>query len=110
MNSNLQQYAQLIGKMEKIQDELATITAALRDEVVEHGTMMGYGYRAHMKPGRKRTDHEAAALGAGVTDEIIEAHSTTKTTVAWAQITKAAGVDVAAFTKQDPPSFVVEAL
>ena len=69
------------------------------------------GYQARWKPGRKATDHEAAAKVAMVPESIIEAHTTIKTTVAWAKVTKAANVSKSVleqFTTEGTPSFVVE--
>ena len=69
------------------------------------------GYQCHWAPGRKSTDHEAAAKAAQVPDAVIEAHTTVKTTVAWAKVTKAAKVSKAVlgqFTTEGEPSFVVQ--
>jgi hypothetical protein len=74
-----------------------------------------------MKPGRKSTDHEAAVKAAfdeyiehgyhslgDTLRELQERHTTTKVTVAWAQVTKAAKLDVEPYTTQAPPVFVLE--
>jgi hypothetical protein len=87
------------------------ILAELEKAVAPGETVAFAGYQCLWKPGRKSTDHESAAKAAHVPESIIEAHSTTKTTVAWAKVTKDAKVPKAVleqFTTEGAPSFVVE--
>ena len=106
----LDRYAQLKNELAEIQNEIAQIEAALQQQVETSGEVAGFGFRAYMKPGRKSTNHEAAALAHGVWPELVEAHSTTKTTVAWAKVTKEMGLkNLSEYTTESAPVFVVEA-
>jgi len=106
----LDEYSKLAGSIKAAQDRMKEIEAELKAEVTETGSKVSsHGYTARMKPGRKSTDHEAAAQAAGVDEEIVVKFTTTpKPRIAWAKVTKAAGVDLSEFTKQADPSFVVE--
>lgn len=107
----LDRYAQLKNELAEIQNELAEIEAQLRRQVEASGEMAGFGFRAYMKPGRKSTNHEAAANAHGVWPELVEKFSTTKTTVQWAKVTKEMGLkNLDEFTTEGEPSFVVEAI
>jgi len=117
----IDRYAEIQGLVAFLQAEAAEIEAALRVQVEATGPVAGYGWIAQLKPGRKSTDHEAAVRDAvefanfnALHDmahklrEAQERHTTTKVTTAWAQVTKAAGLDVEPYTTQAPPVFVVE--
>lgn len=107
----LNRYAQLKNELAEIQNEIAQIEAALRQQVETSGEVAGFGFRAYMKPGRKFTDHEAAAKSAGAWPELIEKFSTTKTTVQWAKVTKEMGLkNLDEYTTENAPAFVVEAI
>jgi len=121
MSEMLDRYNEIQEMIAFLQAEVADIESALRVQVEETGTVAGYGWIAQLKPGRKSTDHEAAVRDAveftnfnALHDmahklrEAQERHTTTKVTTAWAQITKAAGLDVELYTTQAPPVFVVE--
>jgi hypothetical protein len=105
----LERYAQLKNELAEIQNELALIEQELAHKVKSNGEIVAGGWRAYMKPGRKTTDHEAAARAADVPNVVIEKYTTVKTSVEWAQVTKAAGCPTAEFTTQGDPVFVVEA-
>ena len=123
MSIALDRYNDIQEMIAFLQAEAADIEAALREQVEETGTVAGYGWIATMKPGRKSTDHEAAVKAAfeeytehgyhSLGDKLREAqerHTTTKVTVAWAQVTKAAALDLEPHTTQGKPVFVVERL
>lgn len=113
MSDLLKQYNELQLQLMDINAQLADITAAIRAEVDEQGMVAGHGVKAYYKPGRRSTDHEAAVKETPPTDDIlalIEKHSTTKTTTAWAKVTKEAGIDVTTFTTEGEPTFVIEVL
>ena len=103
-------YAEKMAQMKELQAELGELQARLQTEVAETGEQRGYGYAALYKAGRKSTDHKAAATAANVAPELIEKYSTVTYAVAWAQVTKAAKIDVAPFTTESAPVFVVEAI
>ena len=87
------------------------ILAELEKTIAPGESAVFAGYQAQWKPGRKATDHEAAAKAVGVPESVIETHTTVKTTVAWAKVTKDAKVPKAIleqFTTEGAPAFVVE--
>lgn len=104
----LKQLSDLDAQIADLTTQRAEITSQLKQATKENGPMQGYGYMATWKPGRKSTNHEAAATAANVSPEIVLKHTKVKETVAWAKVTKEAGVDVAPFTTQGEPFFVVE--
>lgn len=119
----LKKYVELTEKAEDIRHELDFIKSELELAVQEtNAPLSAYGLIAYMKPGRKSIDHEKAtnaevlkqykASGDGdrvfFIRELIEANSTTKTTVKWAEVTKKAGIDTSAFVTEAPAVFVVE--
>lgn len=107
----LGRYAQLKKELAEIQNEIAQIENALHEMVQTTGEMAGFGFRAYMKPGRKSTDHEAAALAYGVWPDLVEKFSTTKVTVQWAKVTKEMGLkNLDEYTTESAPTFVVEAI
>lgn len=109
MIDKLKRYAELRTQAEAIRSELASIEADLQTAVAETGSQLaGYGYCAYMKPGRKSIDHEAAAKWANVPGEIVKKYTKVKETIAWAQVTKAANVDVTNFTVIGEPVFFIE--
>ena len=105
---SLQRYAQLQSELEEIRNEIDMIEDELRKEAEQTGAITGHGYTARFKPGRKITDHQAAAIAANVPDEIVKKHTTIKESVAWAKVTKEAGCATADFTTQGDPVFVIE--
>ena len=107
---NLKRLAEIRTAIANLQTEAEALTEALRMEVLESGPVEAFGLRAHIKKGRASTDHEAAAMAAQVAPAIIEKHSTTKVSVAWAKVTKEAKVDTAPFTTTAPRVFVIEAV
>ena len=121
MSEILDRYNDIQEMIAFLQAEAAEIESALRVQVEETGTVAGHGWIAQLKPGRKSTDHEAAVKAAfadcdehgwhntaNTLRELQGRHTTTKVTTAWAQVTKAAGLDVEPYTTQAPPVFVVE--
>ena len=92
-------------------EDRKTILAQL-EEAVPTGDVVAFaGYQAQWKPGRKSTDHEAAAIDYAVEPSIIEKHTTVKTSIAWAKVTKEAKLpkDVLdRYTTEAPPTFSVE--
>ena len=117
----LDRYAEIQKQLDILEAEARAIEDALRKQVEETGTVAGHGWIAHIKPGRKSTDHEAAVKAAFLTYDEHQMHmaamtlhdlkhtyTTTKVTTAWAQVTKAAGLDLEPYTTQAPPVFVVE--
>lgn len=104
----LQQLSEINSQLHVLQRRKAALEFQLESHVKENGEVKGYGVCAHMKPGKKRTDHEAAAKAAGVPRHLIEQLSTTKTTVKWAEVTKVAKVDTAPFVTVGKPSFVID--
>lgn len=105
---NLKRLAEIRAAIASLQAEAEAVTEALRMEVMKSGPVEAFGLRAHLKKGRASTDHEAAAMAAQVDPAIIEKHSTTKVTVAWAKVTKEAKVDTAPFTTTPPPVFAID--
>jgi hypothetical protein len=108
MSALLERLSIINSRIADLEAEREHLMPFIEEHVAEHGTAMGYGYVATFKPGRASTDHEAAAKAANVDQSLIEEYSTTKTTVKWAKVTKAAKVDVAPFTTRGEPTFVVE--
>lgn len=105
----LERYAQLKNELAEIQNELAEIESELRQTVDETGEMAGFGFRAYYKPGRKSTNHEAAAKANGAWPELIEKHTVVKPSISWAKITKEMGIKTLdEFTAQGDPVFVIE--
>jgi hypothetical protein len=116
----LERYAELKQRQATIAAELAEIETALAERA-KSGPVAAGGWIAHWKPGRKSTNHEAAAKAefeeynryelhtlSDALRGIQEKHSTTKTTVAWAKVTAEAKIDVVPFTVEGAPVFVVE--
>ena len=110
---------EMIDKYEAMEVELqpllaakAALEAAIKNKVLETGSTKGNLFSYQVKV-RKSTDHEAAALEYGVGDDIIQANSTTKTTVRWAGVTKAAKVPkdiLDKHTSEGEPSVTIGAL
>ncbi|MEM9945494.1 MAG: hypothetical protein AAF810_05450 [Cyanobacteria bacterium P01_D01_bin.36] len=107
---SIKELVALRERQSAIQEQIKQVEVQLKIEVEQHGPIEGFGLRAHFKPGRKSTNHEAAAKAANASQALIDEHSTTKTTVQWAEVTKAAKVDLVLFTAQGEPSFVVESV
>ena len=105
-------------QMMDLRQAMADIDAQLEAYVKEHGEISAGGVRARMKPGRKSIDHEAAykhefdavfdADSKSVLSGIVEKHTTTKISVAWAKVTKEARIDTSDYVTESAPSFVVE--
>lgn len=134
MSELLARYNDIQQAIAALQAEADEIENALCKQVEETGTIAGYGWIATMKPGRKATDHEAAAVGQIVPDlfeALWEKHTvaTVKTpltthsleslieifgddlvgtSTAWAKITKDGKCNLERHTTQAPPVFVVE--
>jgi hypothetical protein len=107
----LDRYARLKSELAEIQNELEEIEAQLRLQVETSGEVAGFGFRAYMKPGRKSTNHEAAAHENGAWDSLIEKHSKTKVTVSWAKVTAEMGLkNLSEYTTEGQPAFVVESI
>ena len=106
----LKRYAEIKLKITELQNELTDIESELQGDVEKSGEMSGHGYRAFMKPGRKSTDHQTAAKASGDWAHLAETYSTTKTTVRWAAVTKAMGIDLAPYTSVSPATFTVARL
>lgn len=117
----LERYHQLAKEQDDINKELGNIRAELKARVEKSGNVEGFGVRAYMKAGRKSINHEAAVEAKGQEyikhdmhslfselSTLIESASTTKTTVAWAKVTKAARIDTTPFVTESEPSFVIE--
>ena len=93
-------------------EDRKTILAQL-EEAVPTGDVVAFaGYTARWKPGRRTTDHEAAAIDYAVASwSIIEKHTTVKASIAWAKVMKEAKLpkDVLdRYTTEAPPTFSVE--
>lgn len=113
MNNFLVEYAKLAATVEAARERMREIEEKLQAEVIATGAQISaHGYTARMKPGRKSTDHQAAAMYASVPQEIIEQFTTIpEPKIAWAKVTKTARVSndiLAQYTTQSPPSFVIE--
>ena len=110
---------EMIEKYEAMEVELqpllaakAALERAIKNEVLQVGSTHGQLFAYQVKT-RKSTDHEAAALEYGVTDDVIQANSTTKTSVRWAGVTKAAKVPkkiLDKHTTESEPSVTIGAL
>ena len=96
---------------------MADIDAQLEAYVKEYGEISAGGVRARMKPGRKSVDHKAAVYDTmeaadlkmyDVLQILIDKHTTIKTSIAWAKVTKEVGIDTSNYVTESPPSFVVE--
>lgn len=109
--NNLELYAEQQEIIKEAQAKISWLSALIEDEVKANGTQEGGGFVAVMKAGRKKTDHKMAVFAADVGDDLIEKHTTTKTTTttAWAKVSKESGCDLAAFTTQGEPSLVIKA-
>ena len=109
---------ELLKELSDINDSLAALTtrkteieAEVKSAVDRTGApVSAYGLIARYKAGRKSTDHEAAAKAAGVPQDLVNRHSKTKVTVAWAKVTKDAKVDIAPYTIEGDPVFAIEAI
>ena len=119
MLNNMDYYIKLQERRKVLAEQLSNLDAEIAETVgiietaaKEQGNSFADiwydNYHAYFKPGRKSTDHEAAATWASVSQAIIDEYSTTKVTVAWAKVTKAAKVNVEHFTVEAPPVFVIE--
>ena len=115
MSMSVQELLEALSLNETKAYELSVARRAILTELektVSPGDTAAFaGYQAQWKPGRKATDHEAAAKAARVPESVIEIHTTVKTTVAWAKVTKDAKVPKAIleqFTIEGAPAFVVE--
>lgn len=76
-----------------LRQELDELTHTIQGQV-GNGTVELYGFRGHWVPsGRNRIDHEAAAIEAGVSPQVIAAYtSNSKPRTSWAKVTKEARV------------------
>jgi len=95
----------------KLAEDRKKILADLESAVPTGDVVAAAGYIARWKPGRRTTDHEAAAAAVTVDPAIVERHTTVKTSVAWAKVTKEARVPkpvLDQFTTEAPPEFSVE--
>jgi hypothetical protein len=117
MTDLLKQYAELQTQLLDLQAQIADVTAAIELEVAKSGAMQAHGVKAFYKPGRKTTDHEAAytvtlessdMTSRDELEAIAQKHTTTKVTVAWAKVTKDAGIDTAPYTTESTPTFVID--
>lgn len=108
IQATLKRYAQLKMELLEIQDELRIIEASLQNEIGEFDQISAFGFKAQWKPGRKRTDHQAAAIDNKVPNSLIKKYTTTRESIAWAKITKEAGISLDEYTDQSPPVFVIE--
>ena len=100
MSDSLARYAQLKMEQLEIQDELRMLEAAIQKEVEKNGEISGYGFVAKMRPGRKSVDHLQAVMDSKVSSDVVQKFTTTKTTTAWAKVTKAAGINLLPYTTQ----------
>lgn len=107
----LENLSEIETQMRALTDARAGVLAELEAAIQPGDTVAFAGYQAQWKPGRKSTDHEAAAQAMAVDAAIVEKHTVVKTTVAWAKVTKEARIGqavLAQYTTEAPPSFVVE--
>jgi hypothetical protein len=88
----LARYGEIKLQIFDLQTELTEIEQALERHVTQNGPLVGSGFVAEYKIGRRKVDHEAVAKENGVPQEIIERHTKTRETVAWAKVTKEAGI------------------
>ena len=119
----LDRYNEIMQQIAALTEEANEIKAAVKAQVEITGEMAGYGWKAYFKPGRNSTDHEAAVKAwqaeindhemhglALKLDEVIEKHTTVKTSVAWTKVTKDAKIDTSNFVTQSEPVFVIETM
>ena len=111
----IQELLEALSRNEQRARELADMRRAILanlESAIQPGDAVTFaGYQAQWKPGRKSTDHEAAAIDYAVEPSIIEKHTTVKTSIAWAKVTKEAKLpkDVLdRYTTEAPPTFSVE--
>ena len=102
------QYKVALAEAENARLEVERLRLLIVDHVNQNGPVEFNGVRASYKPGRRTIDHEAAAISAGVAVDVIERFTKTKSTTAWAEVTKAANVDTSAFVSQSEPTVVVD--
>ena len=88
----LERYGEIKLQIFDLQTEMSEIEQALERHVTQNGPVAAAGFVAEYKFGRGKVDHEAAAKECAVPEEIIKRHTQTRETVAWAQVTKAAGI------------------
>ena len=100
MTDELARYAQLKMEMLEIQDELRLLEETLTRQVREQGPLQGHGFKATMKPGRKKIDHMQASIDNEAPEGLIKKYTTVETSVKWAQVTKAMALDLAEYTEQ----------
>ena len=98
----LDQYKSITNKIAALEKQKQEIHDALKGFVDESGQPLeAYGYRCHMKPGRKSTDHKAIVYAVVRSEEIndsdaleveaiIAKHTITKHVTSWAKVTKEA--------------------
>ena len=108
MKEKLARYGQLKSEMLEIESELRLIESELAEQLAAGESLEAHGFKAHWKNGRKQTDHEQAVIDAKVPAQLIEKHTTVKTTVAWAKITKEARLNLDEYTSYGIPQFKVE--
>ena len=110
----LAKYAELQIQRVALEQLIETVEAEIAAKVEKHGPMSGYGFKAHVKPGRRVIDHQAAALEAGATKEIIEAHTKTpQPRTSWAKVTAELGVPKTLLEKHatyDEPKVAIDIL
>lgn len=104
----LKDLSELNDSIKALEQRRADLLAAIEQAVLENGDMKGYGYEATIAPGRKTTDHEAAARAAAVPQALVDKYTTVKPTIAWAKVTKEAKADIAPFTTTGDPVFTVK--
>ena len=97
-------------QLQELNEARARITAQLQVHVLAAGPVEAHGYRAHYKAGKKGTNHEKAATENNVPPDLVAKYSTvtTTTTIAWAKVAKAMGINLTPYTVQGAPTFVVE--
>jgi len=109
MSESLKRYAQLQMELLEIQDELRGLEKQIQLEVEQSGNPIeAVGFVARIRPGRMQTDHLQAALDANASEAVIQKYSTTKTTVAWAKVTKELGCNLQPYTVQGPATLEIK--
>lgn len=94
-----------------LQQQRKDLVDAIQSAVSIGEVIMGGPYVARWKPGRKSTNHEAAAHAANVPAHIVDKYRQIKESVQWAKVTKEAKVPrfiLDEYTEEGEPSFVIE--
>jgi predicted phage-related endonuclease len=107
----LKSYSEFSKLYHEVKHELSELEKQIEAHVRMHGEVSDFGFVAQMKPGRKSTNHKAAATEAKVSEEVIDMFTKTKTTTSWAKVTDLGKVSkeiLEKHTTQSPATFVIK--